>query len=177
MEKVKIRVSKVSYYSLVGFITREFPMSHGNYFGCDGYHMLNMWHENLEHLIDSGVLKKSDELEGMAFGGGVVITDSRIPEGYLNKSLCFTGGGGVDNLDELYRFFYKEFSGLDCLCCEQANMVSYNRTMGTYGDYPIKLTAGNCHICKREIYTNNGTEVNKEEFAELRKELHELMKK
>jgi hypothetical protein len=177
MEKVKIRVSKVSYVSLVGFIANEFPMKHGNYFGCDGYHMLNMWHENLEHLIDSGVLKESDALEGMAFGGGVVITDSRVPEGYLNKSLCFTGGGGVDNIDELYKFFYKEFSGLDCLCNEKANMVSYSPTMHTMGDYEIKLTRGSCRICKREIYTNNGKEINKEEFDVLHAKLKELFNK
>ena len=64
--------------SLVGFITEEFPMKYGNYFGSEEHHVLNMWYENLKHLIDIGVLNREDELDGVAFGGGIVITDSRI---------------------------------------------------------------------------------------------------
>ena len=176
MEKVKFSLSGPMSVSLVGFITKEFPMKYGNYFGSEKHHVLNMWYENLKHLIDIGVLNRADKLEGVAFGGGIVITDSRIPKDYLNTSLCFTGGRGIDNMEELYKFFYKEFSGLDCLCCEQANMVSYRPTMYTMGDYHIKLTQGNCNICSREIYTNNGKEINKTEFDVLHEELKELTK-
>ena len=175
MEKVKIKVSAVTYISLVGFIANEFPMRRGNYFGCDKYHVLNMWHENLKHLIETGVLQKDEEIEGMSFGNGIVITDSKIPKDFLNDKMCFTGDGGVDDIDELYKFFYKDFKGLDCMCCKEANMISYFPTMRTMGDYPINLTKGQCRICERNIYTNNDEEITEKEFFTLSKELDSLM--
>lgn len=178
MTTVKIKVSDVGYVSLVCFIKKNFPMSRGNYFSCGGYHMLNMWCENLENLVETGVLKNDDEIEGVVFGGGIVITDERIPKGYLNDSMCFTGSHKeIGPIEDLYKFFYRDALVDGCLCTEKANMVSYRPTMYTMGDYPIKLTRGNCHICKREIFTNNGKEVSTAEFETLHTELNKLFNK
>mgnify|MGYP007127648621 CR=1 FL=1 len=98
--------------------------------------MLNMCYENWLHLMETKVICADDEIEGMAFGGGIVIADSRIPKDYLNKRLCFTGSHGtVGPKDELYRFFYKKFQGLECLCNNDGDYSSYiciQRTLGNY---------------------------------------------
>ena len=166
MKKIKLKVSEGGYVSLVGFIRHEFPMKHGNYFSLDGHHVLNMWYENLAHLKESGVIGDQDELEAMEFKGGAVITDPRIPEEYLNKTLCFTGAHGeIGPLDELYKFFHKDLNHLECLCCEEAGYVSYRVSCRTMGDYPFALTEGRCHLCRRPIFMNHGREISQEEYG------------
>ena len=174
MEKVKINVSKIGYVSLVGFFG-EFPRKYGNYFSCDDHHILNMWCENLEHLIEIGVLKEDDEIAGVNFNGGVVITDSRIPDGYLNEKMCFTGSHySIGPMDELYKFFYTELYDLDCMCNEQADYKSYKASSWTMGDYPMKLSSGICHICRRPIFQNHGVEISEEEHSVLLQQFNEL---
>lgn len=176
MDTVKIRVSDIGYVSLVGIIGNDYPKSYGNYFSCGGYHMLNMWYENLKHLIKIGTLNPDDEIDGVVFGGGIVITDKKIPEGYLNKKMCFTGSHkSIGPMKELYQFFYRDILVDGCLCTEKTGMVSHTPLMFTMGDYHIKLTRGVCDICKREIFTNNGKEVSQSEFDTLHAELNELM--
>jgi hypothetical protein len=175
MKEIKIDISKSGYVSLVGFIKDKFPMKHGNYFSKDEHHILNMWYENLKHLVKTGVIEEDAKLDAMEFGDGVVITDERIPKEYLNKKMCFTGARGtIGPKDELYKFFYKEFSELDCMCNEEAGYVSLSICSGTMGDYPMKLASGYCSICRREIYTNHNKEITKDEYDVLHKEFNNL---
>jgi hypothetical protein len=132
MKEVEIDVSKIGFSSLVGFVNNGYPMSRGNY-------MMNMWCENLEHLVEEKMIEPNAKLKGMAFGKGVIITDERVPDGYLNESLCITGSHDmIEDMDKAYRFFYKELKHLACLCNEEANYVSFSLSSATMGDYPMK---------------------------------------
>lgn len=69
------------------------PYDHANYFSdTDGYHYLNIWAENLQHLETIGI---PQPYEVALFSDGehqwAVVTDERIPKEYLNNKLCFTG--------------------------------------------------------------------------------------
>lgn len=172
---VKIHPGKIGYVSLVGIITHRFPLSFGNYFSCDGYHMLNMWYENWNHLLETGVIKETDKIKGTAFGNGVIITDPKIPKDYLNKKLCFTGShGGIGPMDDLYKFFYQEFSKLKCMCCEEAEYSSYVCNQRTVGNYPMQLDSGYCRICNRKLYFNYGKEISEDEYGILYVEFTKL---
>jgi hypothetical protein len=167
MEEIKVD-NRVGYVSLVGILGDDFPLSHGNYFSLGGYHVLNMWHENFEHL---NITK--DKIDAVKFGDNhIVIIDDDIPEDYLNDKPCFTGGRGVNKelYKEVYDYMFPKFDKLKCLCCESANNVSvfFNvRTVGK-GTGGIALSKGNCRICGREVFANNNEEVSEEVYNKLR---------
>ena len=78
MEKVKFSLSGPMRVSLVGFITKEFPMKYGNYFGSEEHHVLNMWYENLKHLIDeSGMFSEYPEKWGKGEWVAKTIDDAK----------------------------------------------------------------------------------------------------
>jgi len=165
VEQIKVE-NKIGYVSLVGILNEKYPIDRGNYFSLGGYHVLNMWHENFEHLN----LKK-DYIDAVKFGRGIIIIDNDIPDDYLNNKPCFTGGGGMYKEDriEVLRYMFPGFDKLKCMCCDSAKHVSVHfdsRTMGASGG--INLSSGTCMICDRKVFTHNDMEVSEEVYFKLR---------
>ena len=166
MHNVKLRLDQGFYVSLVGHSETQFPRRSGNYFHSDTQTIANMWHENLKHLIETGILSRSDCLDAVDFGGGLIaITDSRIPEGYLNKYPCFYGRFNYSP-DELYRWFYPQFAHLPCLCGKDAEHKSLDSRSGT-GRTSYRV----CQICRRDAFFVDKQEVGREEYDVVYKEL------
>lgn len=151
--------------SLVGIITDSYPVDYGNYFSLGGYHVLNMWHENLEHLNI-----KKPYLDAVKFGDRhIVIVDEDIPDEYLNDDPCFTGGGRMspDEYREVYEFMYTRFKNLKCMCCSSAQYKSVRTTSGISSKVGISLSKGRCLICEREVLLNNNAEISQDIWDKL----------
>lgn len=95
VNKVKLP-AVVGIQSLIG-TSRERPVSWGNYFSLNSLHnprVVNMWAENLEHLVNTRIL---DDIliEGWLYENKKVqwflVDDVRVPIDYLYNKLCFTG--------------------------------------------------------------------------------------
>jgi hypothetical protein len=166
METIKVK-NEVGYVSLVGIIGDDYPLDRGNYFSLGGYHVLNMWYENFEHL---GI--RRDYIDAVKIGNKhIIIIDEDIPDDYLNNKPCFTGGGGMTKelYKEVFDFMFPKFHDLKCLCCESANNVSVSFHTGIIGGGGgISLAQGNCMICGREVLTNNNSEINQDVWDKLR---------
>ena len=158
--------------SLVGIITDSYPVDYGNYFSLGGYHVLNMWYENLEHLNI-----KKPYLDAVKFGDRhIVIVDEDIPDEYLNNDPCFTGGGGMTQEDyrEVYEFMHPEYKDLDCMCNNQAGYLSVSHRSWGGDAAGIKLYRGICLICDRTVFKNNDVEVSEDiynKLSEIKKEV------
>lgn len=93
--ETKLINAKVNSQSLIG-TSRERPVSRGNYFWVKEGRVMNMWAENLEHLVKTKVLKDG-KVEVIIYTdtendhSWVLVIDSRVPEDYLYNKLCFTG--------------------------------------------------------------------------------------
>lgn len=93
---MKMQMNGVGSYTLVGYMSNSFPMSSGNCFsmynaGGDTYKILNMNHENLEHLISIGKVTyplEVDVLEDKHVVGYAVVCDERVPKNYLDNEYC-----------------------------------------------------------------------------------------
>ena len=93
--ETKLIDAKVTGESLIG-TGYERPVSRGNYFWVKEGRVMNMWAENLEHLVKTKVLsdKKVEvniytDIETKR--SWVLIVDARVPVDYLYNKLCFTG--------------------------------------------------------------------------------------
>lgn len=80
--------------SLIG-VGGNAPFGWGNYFYLRGYaRVVNMWLENMEALVQSGVLQDRT-IEGVLYehhqNKWFLVTDARVPADYLYNRLCFTG--------------------------------------------------------------------------------------
>jgi hypothetical protein len=165
MEQIRVK-NEVGYISLVGIVADKYPVEYGNYFSLGGYHVLNMWHENFEHLNIN-----KPYLDAVKFGDHhIAIVDEDIPDDYLNDSPCFTGGKGMTQEDykEVYELMYPRYKELKCMCCESAKYVSVNKHSWTTETVGIRLAQGTCRICRREVLMNNNSEINKEVYDKLR---------
>lgn len=93
--ETKLIDAKVTGQSLIG-TGRERPVSWGNYFEVQEGRVMNMWAENLEHLVDTGVLQDG-KVEVNIYTdidkerSWVLVIDERVPVDYLYNKLCFTG--------------------------------------------------------------------------------------
>lgn len=89
----------VGWKSLVG-VGKIRPCVWGNYFSLHGKdartspRVVNMWAENMTHLVDTGVLEDG-MIEGKLFSytdrHWFVVTDPRVPLEYLYNKFNFTG--------------------------------------------------------------------------------------
>lgn len=80
--------------TLVGVLIESYPSSHGNCFDVlaedNGYYkILNVYAENLEHLIATKVIKFPIRIH-ILNQHCAVIADPRIPDEYYNKEFCTT---------------------------------------------------------------------------------------
>jgi len=89
---------KIGSTTLVGVLRESFPLQHGNCFDMivdeKGYHVANMYYENLEHLIETLGLKDL-EIEiilepELHRRGTLLVKDSRVPDDYLHNNICST---------------------------------------------------------------------------------------
>jgi len=164
MKKIKVK-NEIGYVSLVGFLKKDFPMEHGNYFSLGGFHVLNMWYENFKHLA----LEK-EFIDAIQFGEShIIIVDESIPDDYLNDDPCFTGGRGTtpEVNKEIYEFMYPRFSKLKCMCCSSAQYKSVRKSSSISSKAGISLSKGRCLICTREVLLNNNAEVSQEIWDKL----------
>lgn len=89
---MKAKARCVGMVTLVGYIGNSYPMPSGNCFGVydygDRHHkILNMNHENLGHLIKTGVVNFPLEIDILEEGYAIV-TDERVPDNYFDKNYC-----------------------------------------------------------------------------------------
>ena len=91
--------AKVGMMSLIG-PGRERPTTWGNYFWFakgpsgsweDGYRCVNFWAENLNTLVERGVLQDGLVKVKVYDKKWALVLDDRIPENWYHYSLCFTG--------------------------------------------------------------------------------------
>lgn len=102
----KLIPSAIGWQSLIG-VGPHRPCSHGNYFSfLEGPRCLNMWAENLQHLINEEIIDGHIECLVDSDIKFAVVIDDRVPKDFINKKLCFTGGPGADLevMKELYDF-------------------------------------------------------------------------
>ena len=91
-ENLKL-ATDVTTVTLVGFFG-EYPRERGNCFsvsveGERNYRIINFNHENLEKLIEDGVI--SFPIKISKLGEGIaIIADERIPDEWYSKRLCET---------------------------------------------------------------------------------------
>jgi len=98
VERREIEAS-VGMHSLVG-IHGDPPYGHGNYFSfSSGPRCVNMWAENMNHLIETGVIDEEIEVELWRTNDKewAVVVDDRAPDDYVEESPCFTGYGSPPN--------------------------------------------------------------------------------
>lgn len=135
--------TQVGMMSCVG-IGGEFPYKRGNYCsvgkgGCEFY-LCNLWAENLEHLVETGVL--DGKMDALIFDDEgrktALIVDKRIPEGVLHKPyFC-----GIRTNVDVLRHYY-EIPDDTCVCEHDVNLVSWN----CFSYKPIKTKSGKCPQC------------------------------
>ena len=91
--ETKLVDAVVDTMSLIG-TSRERPISWGNYFWVSEGRVVNMWAENLEHLVSKKVLADKKVLVNIYSYNDcqwLLVVDNRIPADYLYNELCFTG--------------------------------------------------------------------------------------
>jgi hypothetical protein len=142
---VKSFPTVVGMESCVGCLNTHRPVEFGNY--CELYHgpyLVNMWSENVRAARDILGLK---EIEVTVFSDGKhhlgVVTDKRLPNGYIYDGLCVTGRGwGSRELCEAIG----EFTKVDisnCVCgCEKPDESPLISRFGSFRD-------GMNNICSR----------------------------
>lgn len=91
--------ARMASASLVNILSRERPTSFGNYFNFRSssivsgeLNCLNMWAENLSDAVKRDFIPDG-YVEVRVYGENewVIVVDNRIPNSYLNKTLCLTG--------------------------------------------------------------------------------------
>lgn len=94
MFETKKIAAQVGMMSLVGVMSKSFPVGFGNYFSfANGPRSINMWAENLEHAKSQYLTDGMIEVDVWVENGRewAVIVDERLPEGYTFNNPCFTG--------------------------------------------------------------------------------------
>ena len=83
---------KITGRSLIGVGSKR-PVPWGNYFWLNEGRVVNMWAENLEHLVNTGILDNNIEVLVYTIDdySWVLIIDKRVPPEYLYNKLNFTG--------------------------------------------------------------------------------------
>ena len=145
----------------------EYPYSYGNYFyindgSSTGIYVVNIWYENLKHLIDNGVL--SDTVQAIVFTSHIgikcaYITDERVPDKALHDPyFC----GCITNPDVLR---FHTVCPTDLCICEHDVKSAINWTSVSYKDinnnqknYPTSKN-GTCVECSQRFsWIGNGDE-------------------
>lgn len=92
--KVRMLNAIVTSTSLIGLCETR-PARWGNYFSCDGISILNLWAENLETLIATGVIDDG-KVRAIVYDDKYgIIVDPRIQREWYYNKLCFTGASHV----------------------------------------------------------------------------------
>lgn len=93
-------------------IGSKLPVSKGNYFSTrDDINIVNMWAENLKHLIQTGVINDgimAVTLYTLRGTKWAVVTDNRVPKDYLHSvSPCFTGipTPPLNYIEDMFQYF------------------------------------------------------------------------
>ncbi|AGN30287.1 hypothetical protein VPFG_00288 [Vibrio phage nt-1] len=116
MKKTKI-TARVGMMSLVG-VSGSFPYARGNYCSnTQGYYFVNLWAENLEHLINNGYLPDG-QIEVLLFRDNkqqdyryAYVIDERVPKEALHAPyFC-----GIATSVEVMRYHYQTPDD-KCLC-------------------------------------------------------------
>ena len=110
-------VPSVGMMSCVGIRGTTYPLGHGNYFWFkeeQAGRCVNMWAENLAYLLDNKMIdtikvvvcswKETDGRRSWMNRASMVM-DDRIPEGFVNKTLCTTGMGTRLPVEAAQMFF------------------------------------------------------------------------
>jgi len=92
MQRKLLTFSEITGQTLVGYLEMGFPSKHGNCFSVaasDGrpYRIVNFFAENLEHLLETGILTYPMGLAVLA-PGVAVVRDHRIPDDYYRDEFC-----------------------------------------------------------------------------------------
>lgn len=116
MKKIKID-AKVGMMSLVG-VSGSFPYAHGNYCSnTQGYYFVNLWAENLEHLVANGYLPDG-QIEVLLFRDNkqqnyryAYVIDECVPKEAIHAPyFC-----GIATSVEIMRYHYQTPDD-KCLC-------------------------------------------------------------
>lgn len=141
-------LARVGWVSTVGIGNSGYPLTFGNYFWLDdGLRIINMWAENLEHIVSTRNLNEVrcrvfTDSKGNKLG---LVEDECIPRGYYTR-LCVTGcGWGSRELCETI-LDYKNLPITNEVCgCEkfdESPRISHKWAGGQPNEY-------RCHRCNR----------------------------
>lgn len=127
--------AQVGLVSLVGVSGKEYPYKFGNYFSFYNHGLsircLNMWAENLKEarvrFLDDGYVG------GYLFSGvdrsWFIVSDSRIPDGWVNENLYWCGCSVPNDL-ELIKEMYSIYGDPNNELEQFTNPLEYHRKRG-----------------------------------------------
>lgn len=92
--------AKVRGQSLIAVMSKR-PVEWGNYFNMSEGNVINMWSENLQYLVDTGILNDG-MVECFVYTLAektryVLITDNRVPIEYFNHESILNGRWKVNS--------------------------------------------------------------------------------